>query len=118
MGNEELLEDPTNRVVCVFDEQQQAEAARQSLIDFGFDGEQIRLCHGSDAAEGIDTSAKWFADTDAEIKRYAQELRAGNSVLSVPISDADCREKVDGIVKRHAARLVTHFGQWITEMMK
>ena len=71
-----------------------------------------------EAAEKVDTSPKWFADTDVEIKRYRRELEAGNTVISVPVTDSNCREKIHEIFKRHDARLVTHFGEWVTEMLK
>ncbi len=70
MSDNDLLEDPTNRIVSVFDDQAQAEDARQQLIANGFKSEQIRVLHGSEDANNVDTSAKWFADTDAEIGKY------------------------------------------------
>ena len=36
MSSEQLLEDPTNRVVSVFDGPEQAEAARKELSEAGF----------------------------------------------------------------------------------
>lgn len=118
MNNDKLLEDPTNRVVVVFDESEQCEAARQELLQQNLRDEDLRVLHGSEAAERVDSSAKWFADTDEEIQRYSRELRAGNTVLSVPVTDGAGRERIHDIVKRHDARLVTHFGRWVTEMMK
>lgn len=110
--------DPTNRVVCTFDNAQKAEKARAALIDFGFTDNQVHKLVGDAAADEVDTSAKWFADTDKEIKKYEQELRAGAVVLSVPVKDCDCREEVHSILKRHDGRHITHFGEWITEVMR
>lgn len=118
MSQEQFLEDPTNRIVSVFDGQEQAEAARKELSEADLNDDQIRIAHGPEAAEKVDTSAKWFADTDEEIQRYCHELRAGNTVLSVLVTDEAGRERIHDIVKRHGARLVTHFGRWVTEMMK
>ena len=118
MTNKPILQDPSNRVVAVFDDRNEAKHAIETLSQLeGTDGEP-KLFQGEDAADRIDTSAKWFADTDSELRRYEQELRAGNSIVSVPIVDADYREKVHAAMKQHHARLVTHFGDWVTEMMR
>ena len=118
MSEKNLMKDPTNRIVSVFDDREHAEAARQALLDDGFEAENIRLFHGEEDANDIDTSAKWFADTDAEIGKYRRELKAGKTVVSIPVSDSECRDKVHGILKGHDARMVTHFGQWITKMLQ
>lgn len=117
MNKKAPLEDPSNRIVAVFDNSQQATAAREEISKQPEVEGKIRVL-GEESAEKIDTSAKWFADTDDELQRYQRELRAGNTVISIPISDSDCREKFHSLLKRHDARLVTHFGEWITEMMR
>ena len=118
MSDKVLLNDPTNRVVAVFDEERDAQQARTELASEKSPAEKVQLLAGKEATEQIDTSAKWFADTDEELKRYEDELRAGNTVLSVAISDSSDREAVHTVLTRHNARLVTHFGEWITEMMR
>ena len=118
MTDEHKYDDPTNRVVCIFDDHTHAHEAKAALIEFGFEKQQVyMLCGDEDAAE-VDISAKWFADTDKEIKKFERELRHGQTVLSVPIKDWDCREGVHQILKKHDARHVTHFGDWITEVMR
>ena len=111
MSDKPILEDPSNRVVAVFDDQQQAHDAVAALDKLDETDGPPKLYQGDDAADRIDTSAKWFADTDAELRRYEQELRAGSLVVSVPIEDSDLREKVHAVLKQHNARLVTHFGE-------
>ncbi|MCA9198266.1 MAG: hypothetical protein KDA87_12040 [Planctomycetales bacterium] len=115
--NDKILDDPANRVVCTFDNRQQAEDAKAALADFGISGHRIRVLNGEDGADEVDTSAKWFADTDKEIKKYTRELHAGNTVISIPVKDCDCREEVNRIVQNFDARHITHFGEWITEVM-
>ena len=92
--------------------------AKAALIGLGFEKNQIHVLHGDDDAAEVDTSAKWFADTDKEIKKFEREIRHGQTVLSVPIKDCDCREGVHQILKEHDARHITHFGEWITEVMR
>jgi len=118
MSEDTLLEDPTNRVVSVFDRYENAEAARGDFLKEGLAGQQIRLFHGEDSAADVDTSAKWFADTDLEIKRYRRALQDGKTVVSVPVADRAERERAHDILNRHGARMVTHFGTWITEVMQ
>lgn len=117
--SDDLLQDPTNRIVAVFDDRGQAAAARQELLKVEeLTDEDVRVLQGKGDAEDVDTAAKWFADTDDEIKRYERELRAGSIVITVPVTDSAGREKLHAILKQHDARLITHFGQWITEAMK
>lgn len=116
--NDQILDDPTNRVVCTFDDRQKAEEAKAALAEYGIAKHRIRVLKGEDDADEVDTSAKWFADTDKEMKKYARELQAGNVVISIPVKDCDCREEVNRIVQSFDARHATHFGEWITEVMR
>lgn len=118
MSDEHQYDDPTNRVVCLFDDKPKALDAKAALIEFGFDKHQVHLLHGGKDAAEVDTSAKWFADTDKFMKKFKRELRDGDTVISVPIKDCDCREQVHTILKSHDARNITHFGEWITEVMR
>ena len=52
------------------------------------------------------------------MKRFKRELRCGNTIVSVPIEDSGCREQVHKVLKQYGARHVTHFGEWIPEVMK
>jgi hypothetical protein len=45
-------------------------------------------------------------------------LSEGRIVISVPVDDAKERERIHAILKRHQARMITHFGEWVTEMMQ
>ena len=118
MTDERKLVNPTNRVVCVFDEHHKAVEAKDALVKEGFTDDDLRLLHGELSASQVDTSAKWFADTDEEIEKFQQELRAGNSTLSIPVQDSECREQLHALLKSHDARRVTHFGEWVTEVMR
>jgi hypothetical protein len=118
MSDHKRLEDPTNRIVSVFDDLSHADAARQELLEHGITDDQIRVMRGEEAAAKVDTSAKWFADTDVEIEKYQRELSAGKTVVSVPLQDSADRDTLHAILKRHGARLTTHFGEWVTEMMQ
>lgn len=118
MSDNKFLEDPTNRIVSVFDVRSQVEAVRQELLTQGLTDNQIRVRRGEEAATKVDTSAKWFADTDVEIEKYQRELSAGKTVVSVPVKDSADRDALHAILKRHGARMITHFGEWVTTTMK
>jgi hypothetical protein len=118
MPTKPLLSDPTNRIVAIFDERAQADAARRVIAERGVAEGQIRILQGEQLADQVDTSAKWFADTDEEIARYERALRAGKTVISLPVGDQPSRDSLHRILKQHEARIITHFGQWVTEMLK
>ncbi len=115
MSDQDVMEDPTNRIVAVFANKDFANAARNDLSDYGIKERQIRILEGE---EEVDTSAKWFADTDEEMEQFQQQLLAGNTVISVPAKDKAAREEIHDILKRHEAYRVTHFGRWVTEVMR
>ena len=118
MSDEKRLSDPTNRVVCIFDDHATAVTAKAALLEYGFEKSEVKLLQGDEGAAEIDTSAKWFADTDKQLKNFARELRNGATLLSVPVKDCDCRGEVNELVRKHGARRVTHFGEWVTELMR
>ena len=117
MSEEKFYDAPSNRVVCVFDERSSAVQAKAALIEFGYSSEQVRT-FDEKAASDIDRSAKWFADTDVQMKKFERELRSGATIVSLPVNDGECREEVHRILSAHDARHVTHFGEWITEVMR
>ena len=82
-----------------------------------FQSQQIKQLNESDASD-VDTSAKWFADTDKEMKKFASELRRGFVALAVPIKDSDSRNEVNAVLQDNGAQHVTHFGEWVTEVMR
>lgn len=94
MSEEQILDDSRNHVVCVFEDRKQAEKARKQLSELGIPDGEIRQAQGDDDAQEVDTSPKWFADTDEDIQRYREQLKIGNTVISVPVSDGETREKV------------------------
>lgn len=112
--SDKKYDDPTGRAVCVFDEQEHAKAARDALVEEGFPSEDITVLDSKADASEIDVSAKWFADTDEDITRYKHEIEVGNTVVSVPAADQETLELVRRLFEKHGARMMTHFGDWVT----
>ncbi|WP_166828840.1 hypothetical protein [Thalassoroseus pseudoceratinae] len=107
--------DPVGRAVAAFDRQSQAEAAVQSLVDGGFPREEIHFSHGRNDASKVDSTPHWFADIDDEIEWYKRKLENGGSVVSAPVNDKETLKQVHEIYLESGARMMTHFGNWITE---
>lgn len=116
MNESKFYNDPTNRIVTIFDNRLNAVEAKSGLIEFGFDEDDVRIFFDESASD-VDASAKWFADTDEDMKKFKRELQSGRTILSIRIKDCDCREEVHKILKTKKARRVTHFGAWVTEVL-
>jgi hypothetical protein len=87
------------------------------LIKHGFEAKQIKILREQDASD-VDTSVKWFADTDKEMKKFASELRQGFVPLAMPVRNAESRATINEVLQSHGAQHVTHFGDWVTEVMR
>lgn len=111
------LENPTNRLVAAFHTNELAEHAIRDCIAAGISREEIRLLKGSQDARQIDTSPKWFADTDVDIARFRRALEDEQVVISVPVGDEVEAETVKSICQECESHLLTHFGTWVTEVM-
>ena len=118
MDNQQILEDPTNRIVAVLDDSAHLEVVKQDLLQCGLAPDEIRVWDGARNSPDVDTSAKWFADTDEELANFQAALRVGKTVISVPVANSEDREPIHAILKRHQSRRITHFGQWVTEFME
>ncbi len=110
MSDTTPLEYPNNRIVAVFNDVTAATAARTALAGSLGEEAEIKLYSGDGSAEEVDTSAKWFADTDLDIARFKRALEAGNAILSVPVENDQQRETTNQTLADHGATLATHFG--------
>ena len=109
------LENPTGHAVAQFAELRLAEAARDSLTDEGFAAADVRLIHGETAAENIDASLQWFADTDEALERLKQAVAAGESLLAVAVENREQLADVERICRGSGGEKLIHFGQWVVE---
>ena len=109
------LDDPTHHIVAMFGSEQQAREALATIIALGLAASNAVILNADSSPTEIDTSAKWFADTDQVLQRFQEAIRANKTVLYVPEPDADRRDEMVTSLKASGAELVTHFGQWLTE---
>ena len=110
-----VLNDPANHVIATFIDRTSANAALAELKQRDMAPADAVLLVEESAAEDIDASARWFADTDELVKRYQEDLRMGKCVLCLPEPDENRRVDLIEVLKAHGANLVTHSGQWLTE---
>jgi len=113
--NDKPLADPTHRIVSIFPDVDKAQAAARSVAEAGIEVGSIKLFNGREAADEIDASAKWFADTDVEIQRFKRALLSGQAVLSVGLENQKQKGAVEEIAASAGAGTTTYFGRWATE---
>jgi len=118
MSNKPLTNNPSNRIVCVFDNREAVDAAKRDLMEYGISNDRIRVSEGKEAAENVDASTQWFADTDEQMDHIRQQLLAGNVLMSIPIEGEEARDAVYDILKQHQAFRITHFGDWVTKVLR
>ena len=115
MTAKEVSKHPVNHILCSFADSSQALRAQQLLTDNGF--EEVELFEGEDAADNMTTRAKWFADTDEDLRRFQNKLREGYAVLSAKVTDKESRQAAHDLVSQCDADVITHFGKWVTRTM-
>ncbi|MEX2673169.1 MAG: YsnF/AvaK domain-containing protein [Phycisphaeraceae bacterium] len=96
----------TTRVAALFDRREDADAARQELIDNGFNAEEIRLVDRSENIQGREEQGgfwhnlrEMFGKQDADT--YAEAARHSSSVLSVDARGEDRANEAADILDRH-----------------
>ncbi|MEX0791803.1 MAG: hypothetical protein WD045_01610 [Pirellulaceae bacterium] len=115
MSEKGKLENPTNRIVAVFDHSGDAHNAVVEFVDeFKVPRMEIYLLHEGEQTEEVETSAKWFADNDIDLERYRHRLATGATVISVPVEDEKKVDQLTKVLEKHHADMMTHFGTWET----
>lgn len=110
----EVFSNPSGRAVAVMDSLGQARDAKEALSQIGLDVDEIQLLDGENNADEIDSSARWFADTDDLLERYQRKLEEGNALISAPVTDQDQLKQVEKIYYTAGASTMTHFGNLVT----
>lgn len=116
---------PDDTLVGIVDDPDAAEAAVADLIQTGVPEDEINVLCGDQGARRLDPSGKrhgtlgrlrriiqTFGDQEKEVvKKQADELRAGNFLISAPADD-DERDRVAAVLTRHGGRFINHYGKW------
>jgi len=125
------LDQSANWLVGVIDNPQMAEQAVQTLLQAGFNQDDVLLTHGPDALRRMEakdeqrgplgwihkavanivTDASSFQDT------YATEASAGHSIINIHTDDEAYITRGAEVLRRHGAHYIKHFGPWtITDL--
>lgn len=125
----EFLEYPAHKVVGIFKEWTEAQAAIAELSAAGFRPDQIGVLAGEKGAERLDASGERhgilaqisrffqnFADLDAKhVARHEQELLAGHVLVAVDGTEEPRRDQIRQLMKSHGGYFINYYGKWWVE---
>jgi hypothetical protein len=129
--DKESLAVPTNQVLAIVMDSDDASDVVQTLNQNGFSSNEIGVLRGSGDAGKLDAAAgkhgflsKLFTagvemgdrDTDY-LKQYRRALLNGRTVIGVVAKDEELRNKARKVLKAQGARFITYFGQLVTEVL-
>jgi uncharacterized protein (TIGR02246 family) len=114
---------PTNRVVGTIADADKAKAAIDSLLQAGFDRQEIEILHGEEDLRRLDrtgvlpqfqrTLSRTFdLEEFKHLTHHLEDVRAGRFVLMVLAKRRDQRIKAADILNRHGAEFVGFYGRW------
>lgn len=111
--SDNTLDQPRGRAVACLPDQATAESAAVRIAEHGL-GDGLEILHGTRISDDVDTSPKWFADTDLDLAVFKNHLASGGSVVSVPVDADDQLDTVRAVLEEAGATVFTHFGNWVT----
>jgi hypothetical protein len=121
---------PKRRVVAVFDDDAQLDAAVRDLSEAGIDSSGINVLSGPDGAGLLDRSGTNHGlrarllrlvqggayESDA-LRAHEQALNDGHHVIYVPVRDRTDRAKIAGILRAAGGYYFLYFGAWSVEQL-
>lgn len=127
--NEEFIADPTGHIIAIIDGRDDVAAAERDLVEAGFG--EVHMYRGDEGADTIDSSGsehgpvggvirgiqQLFSNKD-NLAEYEQAVRDGGTVVAVKVDGDEERDRADGILQRHGAYSVNHFGAAVVRTMK
>lgn len=125
----EFLEYPTHKVIGVFADWDQAEAAIRRLTADGWSREQIGVLAGQEGAKRLDATGERhgllaqlsrifqnFADLDAKhTARHEQELMAGHILVAADGEDEERRAQASRTMQAAGGYFINYYGKWWVE---
>ena len=119
---------PKDRVLGIFDHQDSAKRAMDTLRAAGYDrvqryaGQRGAISLDSQGSEhGIAASAErtieHIASDVSDLEEYDVAVRDGHIVLAVLVEDGDRRQDVGDMLHRHGASLIRYFGSLAVETL-
>lgn len=121
---EEAARYPTNHIIAIINDRQEAEQAVQALRTDGFT--HVELLSGADSLHKVhekkneqnpldklwESARKALTETEASEQAYLDAMRQGHSVVMAQVANTDDADRADATLRRYHAYTVQHFGQW------
>jgi hypothetical protein len=122
---------PTDKVVGIIDDPDDAQAAVSDLKAAGFTADEIEVLAGEQGARRIDSTGREHGvlarivrsiqkignyESD-HVKRHEQELLAGHFGVGVTAKKEKDRERVRQILKSHNAHFINFYGRWAMQRL-
>jgi hypothetical protein len=122
---------PTDKVVGIIDDPDDAEAALSDLEVAGFTAEEIEVLTGEEGAHRIDPTGRKHGllprivrsiqklgnyESD-HVMRHEQELLAGHFGIGVTAKKEEDRERVRQILKAHNGHFINFYGRWAMQRL-
>ena len=131
--NSDFIFYPTNKVVGIIDDPNDAHAALRDLRAAGFTADEIEVLTGEEGAYRIDVTGedhgplarfvrsiqKLLGDYEPKhVRRHEQELLAGHFGIGVTAKEPKARERVRKILKSHNGHFINFYGEWAMEVLE
>jgi hypothetical protein len=122
---------PTDKVIGIIDDPDDAEAALTDLEAAGFTADEIEVLTGEEGAHRIDPTGRKHGllprivrsiqklgnyESD-HVRRHEQELLAGHFGIGVTAKKEEAREKVRDILKSHNGHFINFYGRWAMQRL-
>lgn len=123
---------PTNKVVGVIDNPDDAQAALLDLQANGFAADDIDVLTGKKGAYRIDVtgekhgllarivrSIEKLSDFEpVHIRRYEREMLTGHYCIGVTARSSDVREQVRKILRSYQGHFINYYGEFVIEELE
>ena len=133
-ASSKFIFNPTNKVVGIIDNADDAKAALHELRGAGFTVEALELLTNDEGAQRIDLSdedrevsvhvigstqqPQEYYDAPGITTQIEQELKAGHYGIGVATTDKEARERVREILKSHGGHYINFYGRWAAEALE
>ena len=131
--NSDFIPYPTDKVVGIIDDSDDAKAALRDLRAAGFTAAEIEVLTGEEGAHRIDVTGEGHGPLarfvrsfqkvlghyePVHVRRHEEELLAGHFGIGVTAKEPERREKVLEILKSHHGHFINFYGQWTMEVLE
>ena len=133
-ANSKFVFNPTDKVIGIIDDANDAQAALRDLMVAGFRAEQLELLTNEEGAQRIELNDEQrdvsvhiigpsqkpqaYYDAPGLVTQIEQELKAGHYGIGVGATDSEARETVRKILKSHGGHYINFYGTWAAEALE